>query len=167
MRPFRVKRCHQQLFCQLWLIMFLQFMRIVVSAFDYFIHFIESTMWLFHRLQCIVSGLTMTQYYILILYVDLKKIICLLLCVNNVCSAGPTIVFIVFHSVLSSQPINGETFVLSLESILHDLSHTCQHMYSQVKHFQQIRKVQLIKFNPNRQNTYTRTSLFRPVQNRL
>ena len=31
--------------------------------------------------------------------------------------------FIVFHSVLSSQPINGETFVLSLESILHDLSH--------------------------------------------
>ena len=49
--------------------------------------------------------------------------ICLLLCVNNVCSAGPTIVFIVFHSVLSSQPINGETFVLSLESIHHDLSH--------------------------------------------
>ena len=31
--------------------------------------------------------------------------------------------FIVFHSVLSSQPINGETFVLSLESIHHDLSH--------------------------------------------
>ena len=31
--------------------------------------------------------------------------------------------FIVFHSVLSSQPINGETFVLSLESIPHDLSH--------------------------------------------
>ena len=31
--------------------------------------------------------------------------------------------FIVFHSVLSSQPVNGETFVLSLESIPHDLSH--------------------------------------------
>ena len=31
-------------------------------------------------------------------------------------------------------------------------------MHSQVKHFQQIRKVQLIKFNPNRQNSYTRTS---------
>ena len=28
-------------------------------------------------------------------------------------------------------------------------SHTRQHMHSQVKHFQQIRKVQLIKFNPN------------------
>ena len=42
-------------------------------------------------------------------------------------------------------------------------SYTCQHTHSQVKHFQQIRKVQLIKFNPNRQNTYTQTSLFRPV----
>ena len=31
--------------------------------------------------------------------------------------------FIVFHSVLSSQPINGETSVLSLEYIPHDLSH--------------------------------------------
>ena len=43
-------------------------------------------------------------------------------------------------------------------------SHTRQRMHSQVKrHFQQIRKGQLIKLNPNRQNTCTRTSLFRPV----
>ena len=42
-------------------------------------------------------------------------------------------------------------------------SYMRQHMHSQVKHFPQIRKVQLIKFNPNRQNTYKRTSLFRPV----
>ena len=34
-----------------------------------------------------------------------------------------SIVFIVCHIVLSSQPINGETSVLSLESIPHDLSH--------------------------------------------
>ena len=31
-------------------------------------------------------------------------------------------------------------------------------MHSEVMHFQQIRKVQLIRFNPNRQNSYTRTS---------
>ena len=31
-------------------------------------------------------------------------------------------------------------------------------MHSQVMHFQLIRKVQLVKFNPNRQNSYTRTS---------
>ena len=37
--------------------------------------------------------------------------------------AGPTIAFIVCHSVLFSQPVNGETFILSLESIRHDLSH--------------------------------------------
>ena len=42
-------------------------------------------------------------------------------------------------------------------------SYTHQHRHSQVKHFQQIRKVLLIKFNPDRQNAYTRTSLFRPV----
>ena len=90
MRPFRVKRCHQQQFCQLWLTMFLQFMHIVVSAFYYFVHFTESTMWLFDRFQCNVSGITMTQYYIIILYVDLKKlyVYLLLLCINNVCSAG-------------------------------------------------------------------------------
>ena len=50
----------------------------------------------------------------------------LLLCVNDVCAAGPTVVFIVCHSVLSSQPINGETSILSLESIPHDLSHHIQ-----------------------------------------
>ena len=32
-------------------------------------------------------------------------------------------------------------------------SYTRQHMHSQVKHFQQIRKLQFIKFNPDRQNT--------------
>ena len=47
----------------------------------------------------------------------------LLLCVNNVCSAGPTVVFIVCYSVLSSQQINGKTVILSLECIPHDLSH--------------------------------------------
>ena len=41
--------------------MFLQFMLVVVSEFYYFIHFIESTMRLFHRLQCNVAGtVTMT-----------------------------------------------------------------------------------------------------------
>ena len=45
---------------QLWLTMFLQFMLVVVSAFYYFLRFIESTMWLFHRLQCNVAGITMT-----------------------------------------------------------------------------------------------------------
>ena len=39
-----------------------------------------------------------------------------------------------FHSVLSSQPINGETFVLSLESILHDLSHKCCALLGRKKH---------------------------------
>ena len=37
-------------------------------------------------------------------------------------------------------------------------SYTRRHMHSQVKHFQPIRKVRLIKFDPNRQNTSTRTS---------
>ena len=39
-----------------------------------------------------------------------------LLCVNDKCSAGPTVVFIVCHSVPSSQPITVHTFILSLES---------------------------------------------------
>ena len=30
------------------------------SAFYYSMHFIESTMWLFHRLRCNVAGITMT-----------------------------------------------------------------------------------------------------------
>ena len=41
-------------------LVFLQFMLAVVGAFYYFIHFTESTMWLFHRLQCNVAGITMT-----------------------------------------------------------------------------------------------------------
>ena len=44
-----------------------------------------------------------------------------------------------------------------------DTSYTRQHMQSKVKHIQQVRRVHLIKFNPNRQNTYTRTSVFRQV----
>ena len=55
----------------------------------------------------------------------------LLLCVNNVCSAGPTIVFIICHSMLSSQQINGETSILSLECIPHNLSHV-EHLWSVV-----------------------------------
>ena len=41
----------------------------------------------------------------------------ILLCVTDVCSAGPTVVFIVCHSVLSSQSIYVYTFILSLESL--------------------------------------------------
>ena len=33
-------------------------------------------------------------------------------------------------------------------------SYTHQHMRSQVKHFQQLRKVQLIKFNPDKRPTH-------------
>ena len=42
----------------------------------------------------------------------------LLLCVNDVWSVGPTIVFIVCHSVLSSQPINVHTFILRLSAAI-------------------------------------------------
>ena len=41
-------------------LVFLLFLLAVVGVFYYFIHFIESTMWLFHRLQCNVAGITMT-----------------------------------------------------------------------------------------------------------
>ena len=55
---------------------------------------------------------------------------------------------------------NTEYFILEFGGHTHSetvnpTSYTHQHMHSQVKHYQQIRKVQLIKFNPNRQNTYT------------
>ena len=41
---------------------------------------------------------------------------------------------------------------------VNSISYTHQHMHSQVKQFQQIRKVQLIKFNPNRQK-YLHTNI--------
>ena len=69
MCPFRVKQYHQ-LFRQFWLAMFLQLMLVGVSAFYYWMHFTESTMWLFHRLRCNVAGITMTQYYIIILTIN-------------------------------------------------------------------------------------------------
>ena len=56
----------------------------------------------------------------------------ILLCVTDVCSAGPTVVFIVCHSVLSSQSIYVYTFILSLESFTttcYTHTHTHTHTY--------------------------------------
>ena len=55
--------------------------------------------------------------------------------------------YFILYFILES---GGHTHTHTFETI-NPTSYTRQHMLSQVKHFQQIRKIQLIKFNPNRQ----------------